>query len=213
VDTIKKFNTTELDIIREIVSIAFVKSADSFAMMAHEKILISYADFQLTQPTKVFVNSNYEMNDELVNIISDLAGDLNGKTMLLFNKTDRKNVVKSCMGLEYSEDEEFKKIEEAFLLEFGNIITGSIVTQLSNIFNLNIHGKVPSIQKGMISNIRDTIAKEYDLVSPLILAVKTVFLIKDYELKPNLLLIFDETSIDRIQNIINTFDANKKDLF
>ena len=212
-ETITKFSPTELDIIKEIISIAFSKSADSFALMAKQKILISYADLRFTQPPKVLINSDYDPKEELITVISDLIGDLTGKIILVFNKTDRKILVKSCMDMEYAEDEEFKKMEEAFLLEFGNILTGSIVTQFSNIFHLSMHGKVPFIQSGLITNIMDYVSKDCELNSSMILTIQTEFVIKNIKLRPHLLLIFDETSLDKIQDIISKYDMNKKVLF
>lgn len=212
-ETITKFNSAELDIIKEIISIAFSKSADSFALMAKQKILISYADLKFSQPPKVLINSDYDPKEELITVISNLIGDLSGKIMLIFNKTDRENLVKSCMGMEYVEDEEFKKIEEAFLLEFGNIITGSIVTQFSNIFHLKMHGEVPFIKSGLITYIMDFVTKDCELISSMILTIQTEFIIKKIKLKPHLLLIFDETSLDKMQYIISTYDMNKKVLF
>ena len=212
-ETITKFSPTELDIIKEIISIAFSKSADSFALMAKQKILISYADLQFTQPPKVLINSDYDPKEELITVISDLIGDLTGKIILIFNKTDRQNLVKSCMDMEYTEDEEFKKMEAAFLLEFGNILTGSIVTQFSNIFHLKMYGKVPFIQSGLITKIMDFVTKDCELNSSMILTIQTEFVIKNIKLRPHLLLIFDETSLDKIQDIISNYDMNKKVLF
>lgn len=208
-----KFNPTQLDIIKEIMNIAFAKSADSFALMAKQKILISYADLKFTQPPKVLIKSDYDPKESLIMVVSDIEGDLKGKIMLLFNKTDRKNIVRACMGVEYSEDEEFRKMEEAFLLEFGNIITGAIITQFSNILNLKMHGKVPFMRNGLISNMMDSITKEYELISSTILTIQTVFVIKKIEMRPHLLLIFDDTSLDKIHNIVSKFDTSKKTLF
>ena len=212
-ETITKFSPTELDIIKEIISIAFSKSADSFALMAKQRILISYADLKFWQPPKVFINGNHDPKEVLMMVVSDIEGDLKGKILLLFNKTDRKNIVRSCMNMEYSEDEEFREMEKAFLLEFGNIITGTIVTQFSNIFNLKMHGKVPLMRSGLIKTMMHSITKEYELVSSAILTIQTMFAIKNIEMQPYLLLVFDDMSINKIQNIVGTFDMNNKTLF
>ncbi|MCH8318421.1 MAG: chemotaxis protein CheC [Bacteroidetes bacterium] len=176
---------------------------------------MSYSDLQITQPSKVLINVNGNNNSkkEFITVISDLIGDLKGKTMLVFNKTEKENLTKTCMSIEYSQDEGSKKMEEAFLLEFGNILTGSLVTQFSNIFNLKIHAKVPFLQSGLFRNIMDAVNKEYELITPMILIIHTVFVIKNIELRPHLLLIFDETSMDKMHDVISTFDTSDRFLF
>ena len=208
-----KFNSTEIDIISEIISISFAKAADSFAMMANKKILIKHFDLTITEPEMFAIDSDYANDENLAIVLSDIVGDFKGQSALLFNRKDRETLATACLGTAFSRDRGFREMEGEFLKEMGNVLTGSLITQFCNILKVNMYGTVPKLEYGSITDLKKTIKRDYRGESPLILAIYNEFEIEEMTMTPKMLLIYNEEALNKMQDVISSFDMSDTFLF
>ena len=206
-------NITEIekDIIREMVNIGVAKAADSFAIIAKEKVLINAPKIKVVDIDSIKnVVADYEKNTVIIQ--SDIKGDLDGKTFLLFSEPQAMGLAKICLGSFNSNGYEEERLKNSLLLEIGNIITGAIATQFSNILRLSVFGGLPILKNNFIGNILKSISEEYPVFKPLIFTIKTEFVYsyKSYELP--LVLVFDLQALIKILAILRESNLEKFEL-
>jgi chemotaxis protein CheC len=208
---IKEPNVTELerDIIKEILNIGLARAADSFAAIAKDKVLLKVPDIQLIE-VKELINlvTKYESTHFIIQ--SDIKGDFNGATLMLFSDDHITRLSEVCLNMLEVQKGEVNAMQESLLLEISNIITGALVTQLANILKSNIYGSPPKAPKSHIADSLKDILVQHPLFQPLVFTVITKFTHNFKSVELPLLLFFDTSTFLKILDIIRTFDMDKK---
>lgn len=201
----------ERDIIKEILNIGLARAADSFAAIAQDKVLLKVPDIQLIEVKELLsLVSRYE--DTHVIIQSDIKGDFNGATLMLFSDDHVVRLSEVCLGMLEVMDGELSVMQESLLLEISNIITGALVTQLANILKSHIYGSPPKAPKNHIADSLKDILVHHPLFQPLVFTVITRFTHNSKSVELPLLLFFDTKTFLKILEIIRTFDLGKNNL-
>lgn len=196
-------NELEKDLFKEIANIGLSKAADALAVLSKEKVLLNAPDIHLVPPDKLVEVASGDPQNTIV-VHSDIRGDLEGKTLLLFSSHHvEKFIIESISALkEY--DMNVSELQKSLLLEISNIITGSIVTQFANIFKLNIYGSVP---QGPENNVEESLRitlKKFPAFQPLIFSIKTKFLNSGRLLELPLLIVFDTDTLLKLLSIMRS---------
>ncbi|WP_238395826.1 chemotaxis protein CheC [Pontibacter pudoricolor] len=199
----------ERDIIKEILNIGLARAADSFAAIAKDKVLLKVPDIQLIE-VKDLLNlvSRYESTHFIIQ--SDIKGDFNGATLMLFSDDHIKRLSEVCLSMVEIQKNEVNAMQESLLLEISNIITGALVTQLANILKSNIYGSPPKAPKSHIADSLKDILVQHPLFQPLVFTVITKFTHNFKSVELPLLLFFDTGTFLKILEIIRTFDMDSK---
>ncbi len=203
-------NETEKEILKEIVNIALAKAADAFAIIAREKVLINAPRIEIVEVEKV---SNTVPEYEKFNIIiqSSLTGILSGKTFLLFSDEQADRLSEICLGtLNLKNDTNNDFMRRSLLLEIGNIITGSLVTQLSNILKVELFGSVPELKNNIIGNVLINLNQDFSLYKPFIFTVNTQFVYSWRSFEFPFILIFDMNALGKVLTIIRNYTKDGK---
>lgn len=204
-------NDIEKEILKEIVNIALAKSADAFATIANEKVLIDAPNVLILEPEEVTkVMPTYENHTFIIQ--SDLEGEINGKTYLLFSEDEANKIAEICLGTIKMKAENNSNLKESLLLEIGNIITGSLVTQFANIFKVNIFGSVPAFKNNLISNVLNNLAKEYPLYKPFIFTVKTQFVYSWRTMELPFFIVLNMEGFLKLLEIIRNYNKIDKSI-
>src|SRR5919112_2523484 len=88
----------EKDIIKEILNIGLARAADSFALIAKDKVLMKVPDMELIGANELFkLITVYEDTHEIIQ--SDIKGDLNGTTLMLFSNNHVEMLSAVCLNL------------------------------------------------------------------------------------------------------------------
>ena len=96
---LKKLELTELekDIIKELVNIGLARAADSFAIISKERVLLSVPDLRLIAADQILeLMSSYKHSH--IFIQSDIKGDFNGATLMLFSENHVQRLTEVCLG-------------------------------------------------------------------------------------------------------------------
>lgn len=195
----------ERDIIREILNIGLARAADSFAVIAQEKVLLEVPNLDLVPVTQMVDKVRaYEKTHKIIQ--SDIRGDFNGTTLMLFSGQHVQRLSKVCLRLDTTDSIDVNPMQESLLLEMSNIITGALVTQLANILKANIYGAPPMTPGGDIANSLQNLISHNPGFQPLIFSVITQFSDQDNSVELPLMLFFDRDTFAKILEIIRTYN-------
>lgn len=198
----------ERDIIKEILNIGLARAADSFAAIAKDKVLLKVPDIQLIEVKELLdLVAKYESTHFIIQ--SDIKGDFNGATLMLFSNEHITRLSQVCLNMIEVQKGEVSAMQESLLLEISNIITGAMVTQLANILKSNIYGSPPKAPKSHIADSLKDILVQHPLFQPLVFTVITKFTHNFKSVELPLLLFFDTGTFLKILEIIRTFDLEK----
>ena len=201
----------ERDIIKEILNIGLARAADSFAAIARDRVLLKVPDIQIIEVKELIsLVAKYESSHVIIQ--SDIKGDFNGSTLLLFSDDHIARLSEVCLSMLEVQKGELNLMQESLLLEISNIITGALVTQLANILKSNIYGSPPKAPKSHIADSLKDILVQHPLFQPLVFTVITQFThnLKSVELP--LMLFFDTNTLLKMIEIIRTFTQNKNNI-
>ena len=194
----------ERDIIREILNIGLARAADSFAIIAKERVLLEVPNIDLLMGDDIRHRVR-DYQSRHVAIQSDIRGDFNGTTLMFFSGQHVQRLSRVCLRMQTDESLEVNELQESLLLEISNIITGALVTQLANILKANIYGAPPTAPRGDITDAMQALMPEQQL-QPLIFSVITQFSDKDNMVELPLMLFFDRVTFLKILEIIRSYD-------
>jgi len=198
----------ERDIIKEILNIGLARAADSFAAIAKDKVLLRVPDIELVEVKDLLqLVARYENEHTIIQ--SDIRGEFNGSTLMLFSDDHIARLSEICLSMLDVHKGELSVMQESLLLEISNIITGALVTQLANILKADIYGSPPKLPKTHIADSLKDILVQHPLFQPLVFTVVTQFTHSFKHVDLPLLLFFDSTTLLKILDIIRAFGNNK----
>ena len=194
----------ERDIIREILNIGLARAADSFAVIAQERVLLEVPNIDLLMSDDI-LRKVREYQQRHVPIQSDIRGDFNGTTIMFFSGQHIQRLSRVCLRLPAEDSLGLNELQESLLLEISNIITGSMVTQLANILKANIYGAPPLSPGRDLAESLSGLMPEQQM-QPLIFSVITQFSDRDNTVELPLMLFFDRATFEKILDIIRSYD-------
>lgn len=195
----------ERDIIREILNIGLARAADSFAVIAQEKVLLEVPNLDI-MPVRTILDRVHTYQHGHAVIQSDIRGDFNGTTLMFFSGQHVQRLSRVCLRMNVSESVDINEMQESLLLEISNIITGALVTQLANILKAKIWGAPPVAPQGNLADALNNLLLKKPIVQPLIFSVITQFSDKENSVELPLMLFFDRETFEKILEIIRTYD-------
>jgi chemotaxis protein CheC len=200
----------EKDIIKEILNIGLARAADSFAVIAKDVVLLKVPDLQLTDPKEILKLVSDYKNTHVI-IQSDIKGDFNGSTLMLFSDAQIERLSEVCLNIKMAYEGELNDMQESLLLEISNIITGALVTQLANILKSNIYGSPPVAPKGDIAESLKDILAHHPLFQPMVFTVLTQFTNFTKVVELPLMIFFDTNTFIKILDIIRSYNFMEED--
>lgn len=212
-DSMMELHISELerDIIKEILNIGLARAADSFAAIAKDKVLLKVPDIKLIEQSNLL--ELVEHYADTHNIIqSDIKGDFNGATLMLFSDEHIALLSEVCLNMLEVQKGEVSVMQESLLLEISNIITGALVTQLANILKTNIYGSPPKAPQSHIADSLKDILVQHPLFKPIVFTVLTRFTHHTKNMELPLFLFFDTNTFIRILEIVRSFEVGKNNL-
>lgn len=134
------FRTPESFLIHTMNS-GFEKAASAFSKLIHRPVTIVSSQ-SIVQAAGNTFSYLPEERGELYVLITQLIGDVSGRSFLILNEEESKEIFKAIHITSGN-----PKLNEAFLLEIDNIISASVIAELSNQLKLEIYGDVPQLIK------------------------------------------------------------------
>lgn len=194
----------EKDTIKEILNIGLARAADSFALVARDKVLMKVPDMELIGAEELLQRiGDYENTHEIIQ--SDIKGDLNGTTLMFFSGHHVEMLSEVCLNMPGRYQKPLTVMQESLLLEISNIITGAFVTQLANILKADIYGSPPIYPQSNIASTLKSVIDYNPHFQPIIFTVLTHFTNHDGLVELPLFLFFNTTTFSKILEIIRSY--------
>ncbi len=168
-------NDIHLDVLREIGNIGAGNATTALAKLVNAKIDMKVPRVALVD----FPNLSATIGNEeelMVAVLVTLSVDISGMMMFMMDKKSAKFLIEQMLagsGMEVSD--EFGDMEMSVIGEIGNIISGSYLTALSSLLNMNIDMSVPYMAIDMAAAIISVPAIEFGKIGDEVLLIQTDF--------------------------------------
>lgn len=151
-------NIQQENYIKDIVEAGFKKAAMAFSALAKKEVSIDSVVLKyLESPHQL--DHLLPLADHLVMLTTDMIGELKGKSYLVLSREESEKVIQACTPMNLANQE--IGLGDALLLELDNILSASVITEISNRLNLKIYGDIPSIKKCATSEALDLLKKDF----------------------------------------------------
>jgi len=194
-------NLQQESFIKEIMESGFHKAAKAFSAMAKTEVSIESLMLKyLEHPDQV--NSILPNSNSLVVLTTDMIGELKGKSYLVFSEEESHKIALACSPIPLLSGQ--TEFEDAILLEIDNILSASVITQVSNKLNLKIYGDIPSLKKSNYNDVLAILKKDFSHYQTnsqeLMLVSSTHFSFKnEVHLRPQFIWKFNHSFLEAIK--------------
>lgn len=135
-------NTRDRDnLLIQIMNSGFTKAALSFSKFVNREVKVVSSQSILIRHDQHFSYLNEEQG-ELFVLITQIIGEVSGKSFLIFSQEESQEIFRALNTSVSNE-----ALKEAFLLEIDNIISASVISEISNKLSIEIYGDVPQLIK------------------------------------------------------------------
>lgn len=153
-------NRSRENFLIHVMNTGFERAATSFSRLINKQVVISNAQSVLIRHDDNF-SCLSEGEGDLYILITQIIGEISGKSFLIFNQDESLEIFKA-VGLNVRDT----VLNEAFLLELDNIMSASVVSELSNALGLEIYGDVPQLVKIHSRNLQEFMEAEVSKDDP-----------------------------------------------
>lgn len=143
-----------------VMNTGFERAATSFSKLINKSVKISNSNSIFVLHDEDFSYISEEAG-ELYVLVTQIIGEISGKSFLIFNHYESQEIFKVISPLVRD-----ASLNESFLLEIDNIISASVIAELSNALNLEIYGDVPQIIKVDSQHLQALIGAEVNKANP-----------------------------------------------
>lgn len=125
-----------------MLSQGFENAANSFGKILNRNIKVSTSQSVVIRNDSAFSYISEEQDDVYV-LVTNLMGDFSGRSYLIFSREEADEIAKSVL----QESSGNEKLREAMLLEVDNILSASVISEMSNSLGASVYGDVPRLKR------------------------------------------------------------------
>jgi chemotaxis protein CheC len=194
------------DALREIGSIGMGNATTSLSKLLNSRVQLNLSNAQMIDIAAM--SSMVPSSMTLTAIIMDLAGDLNGNIMLLFDFNSA--VTLSSVLVSGTAQEGDPAMYESALNEMGNILAGSYLKNMYEFLGVKVVQSPPSIMLGDAQKIFTEVESRLSGASADVLNIETMFQVQglcnprgNCTLYGDMFLFLDQASTGSLLNCID----------
>ncbi|MDD4503663.1 MAG: chemotaxis protein CheC [Clostridiaceae bacterium] len=192
--SIDELNSLQIDVLKEIGNIGAGNAATALSKMISKRIDMDVPKVNILEFKNVAeLVGGPEV--EVIGIYFKVDGDITGSIMVLLDKKSAKMLTNLLMSRN-DQGEELDEMDFSALQEVGNILSGSYLSSLSTLTNLNLTMSVPSLAMDMAGAILSVPVILFGQVGDRVMLIETDFNEGTYNVKSNFFLIPDEDSFE-----------------
>jgi chemotaxis protein CheC len=207
-----ELSAIEKDILKEMFSFGLAKSADSLSVISKESVYLNIPAMEILDIVNI-ISFIKEIDATSSMIRSNITGDIVGETFLIFTEEQGDRLARICIGSSKNFEGNYLALQRSLLLELGNILTGSLVTQIANILAVHIYGSPPELITGAK---RVKLGKEFEEffeTKPIVVTVMTEFVNSESVIELPFIIVFDLETVEKILHIIRQKSKSGEGLF
>lgn len=158
-----------------VMNCGFDKAAASFSKLIHRPVRIVNSQFVLIRHDNDFSCMSEEQGDLNI-LVTQIIGDISGKSYLIFNHDESEEIFRALKTSVSNE-----ALNKAFLMEIDNIISASVIGELSNALKLEIYGDVPHLFRIHSSELQEFMNQDSNAEPSSIIFSNTTFQFDTHE--------------------------------
>ncbi len=165
----------QFDVLKEIGNIGAGNATTALAKLINARIdmKVPKVDMVGFQDLATIIGSE---EDIMAAVLVTISEDIDGMMMFMLDKKSARFLISQLMGeMDMDINAEFTELELSALSEIGNIITGSYLSALSALLQMNINMSIPYISVDMAGAILSVPAIEFGKVGDQVLLIQTDF--------------------------------------
>ena len=194
---IERLSLVQLDALREIGTIGAGRAATALADLIGTKVEIDVPQVRILPIENV---SSILGDPERMFFVLDmeLLGEVRGRIFLLFSPEHARVLSASLLGKKADEIKFDDEMVQSTLKESANILSGSFLTALVEMTNINIMSSVPLLAMDMIGAVLDFIFIQIAQYTQEVFFIKTDMKVTDANLEGFFLLFPQDESLRKI---------------
>lgn len=197
----KRLSLSQLDVLKEVGTIGAGRAATALSDLLAKKVEITVPEVSLVPIENV--SHLLEERDKLFFVIDmEITGDVSGRIFLLFSPDDARILAGSLLGKPKESLDLRDDLLQSSLKESANILSGSYVSALADMTNLNILISSPSLAIDMVGAILDFIFIQIAQYSEDALIIKTNLKVSDVHLEGLFLFFPSSESLTKIFTVL-----------
>ena len=189
----------------KLINTALANSAEAFGKLIGQAVRLRASHLKV-RPINEDLSRNISQYENIFCITSEIKGELPAYSYLVFSQADSRQI----FGLYATKPNQTidQELGEAMLKEMANILTASVVTQLSNFLGIHIYGYIPLLSSDSKQNIKDKIEHEMG-ESAVCMYLQTHFITPSMNIQPDFIWTFNPKMIEMIKKgVLSTEKIN-----
>jgi len=192
----------QLDALKELTNIGIGQAGGVLNEMLDSHVSLEVPSVNVLSPEKLEEQIQKKCREKTFSVRLDFKGRFAGTADLTFPVESASNLVIILTGDDLSTSD-LDSIRVGTLTEVGNIVLNGVMGSIANILGQHINYSVPSYMENAAENPLKSIIP--DRRQNMIL-VRTRFTIKQFQIEGDILLVFEEKSLDMLLEAINAVD-------
>jgi chemotaxis protein CheC len=192
-----------MDALKEVANIGAGHAATALSMMTGARIMIDVPTVNVA-PLEELIPGIADANSQIVSVIMDMHGSLEGHTLLALPLTTGRRLADLMLRRERRPGGALDILEESALKEAGNILGGAYMTALSEFLSMTLLPSPPRLTVGTTHDVMDEHRKQASNAAAAC-CVETEFTFEEIgeRFRGFFLLLPDSASFDAIFRAVN----------
>ncbi len=173
-----EFNQMQLDILREICTVAGGNAATSLSIMSERKIDITVPNIMIEAVENVPMALDGE--EKVVNAVYlSISGQISASIFLILDRLESLRMVDILTRKELGQSRELDEMGISALKELGNIMGGSYLTAIVKMSRIRITHSIPGFASDMLGALLDEMLAQLSLKTRYAVIVENEFKAED----------------------------------
>ncbi len=187
----------EMDILREVSSIASAHGSRALSEILHKKINLTLPNLKTTHPKELFEKMSTER--PVISVQCRILSGIPGSIILIFDEQSTFQLIDICYNRNTKDKPEvFTEMGFSVIKEIGNVVIGSYVGALSVFLKAPIIPSIPTLINGPFQEIIRSVTNPYGKEDYILLA-EACFEEVERRIKGGLYFILTPQAMKQIQ--------------
>ncbi|MCX7614201.1 MAG: chemotaxis protein CheC [Clostridiales bacterium] len=190
-------NELQLSVLSEIGNIGAGNAATALSDILADRVDMTVPELKIID-TNEMVNILGGPEKEAVGILVNMTGEVEGMLLFILNKEFIKSLINVLLEENIESFEDITEMDLSAIKEIGNILSGSYISAISTMTNLDMGISTPQIAIDMVGSILSYPAAQFGIMGDKLMFIEENFLSGNDEIKSHLLIMPKLESLNRI---------------
>jgi len=187
----------EMDILREVSSIAAAHGSRALSEMLHKKISLTLPSLETVHPMQLV--AKIAADEPIISVQNRILSGIPGSIVLILEEQSAFHLISACYGDNRDDTPQaFTEMGLSVIKEIGNVVIGSYVGALSVFLRMPIVPSIPMLINGPIGEIIHSVTYPYG-TEDYVLFIEAFFEEVERKIKGGLYFILAPAAREKIQ--------------